>query len=111
MMIRKAALFFIAAGLALAAAHMYTVTLFEKANFGNTELAPGAYKVEVADQKVIIHQGKTQAESAVKVEEGPNKFDTTTVRLTKKDGKMCVEEIHLGGTKTKLILMMGSATM
>ena len=105
MMIRKAVLFILAAGLAVAAAHSYTVTLFEKATLGATELAPGAYKLEVVDQKVVIHQGKTQSESAVKIEEGANKYDSTTVRLTRKDGKMLIDEIHLGGTKTKLIVM------
>ena len=104
-MIRKTALFFLAVGLAVAATHSYTVTLFEKATFGTTELAPGTYKLEVADQKVIIHQGKTQSESAVKIEEGATRFDNTSVRLGNKDGKVCIEEIHLGGTKTKLIVM------
>ena len=105
MMMRKAALFLLAAGLAVAAAHSYTLTLFEKATFGNTELSPGAYKVEVADQKAIIRQGKTQSESAVKVEEGATKYESTTVRLTNQGGKMRIDEIRLGGTRTKLIVM------
>ena len=105
MLIRKAALFLLVAGLAVAAAHTYTVTLFEKATFGGTELAPGAYKIEVADQKAILHLGKTQSESAVKIEEAAAKYGTTSIRLTNKDGKMRIEEIHLGGTKTKLIVM------
>jgi hypothetical protein len=105
MTIRKAALFLLAAGLAVAAAHSYNVTLYEKAIFGATELGPGSYKIEVVDQKAIIHQGKTECESAVKVEEGAEKFEKTTVRLTNKDGKMHIEEIHLGGTKTKLVMM------
>ncbi len=105
MLIRKAALFLLVAGMAIAAAHSYSVTLFEKATFGNTELAPGAYKIEVADQKAIIRQGKTQSESAVKVEEAAAKYETTSIRLGNKDGKMRIEEIHIGGTKTKLIVM------
>jgi hypothetical protein len=105
MMMRKVALFLLVAGLAVAAAHSYTVTLFEKATFGSNELAPGAYKLEVVDQKAILHQGKTQCDCPVKVEESATKYDTTSVRLTNKGGKMCIDEIHLGGTKTKLIVM------
>jgi hypothetical protein len=105
-MIRKAALLFIAAGLAIAGARTYTVSLFEKAMFGTTELTPGEYKVEVSDQKAIIRQGKLQSESPVKVEENASKFDATTVRYNHDGGKTRIEEIRLGGTKTKLVFTM-----
>lgn len=105
-MIRKAALFFIAVGLVLASPRTYTVSLFEKAMFGTTELAPGEYKVEVNDQKATIKQGKVQSESPVKVEENGEKYSTTTVRYGKADGKTRIEEIRIGGTKTKLVFTM-----
>jgi len=105
-MIRKAALLFIAAGLAIASARTYTVSLYEKAMFGTTELAPGQYKVEVNDQKATIRQGKTQGETQVKVEESPSKFDTTTVRYNHDGGKTRIEEIRIGGTKTRLLFGM-----
>ena len=79
---------------------------FEKAMFGGTELNPGQYKVEVNEQKAVIRQGKVQSESPVKVEESPVKFDTTTVRYGKADGKTRIEEIRIGGTKTKLVFSM-----
>ena len=102
-MIRKVALLFVVAGLAIASSRSYTVTLYEKAMFGGAELQPGAYKVEVNDQKVTIRQGKVQNESPVKVEENAVKYDTTTVRYGKADGKTKIEEIRIGGTKTKLV--------
>ena len=40
-MIRKAALFFVVAGLALAGARTYTVNLFEKATFGDHRVKAG----------------------------------------------------------------------
>jgi hypothetical protein len=104
-MIKKAVLFFLAIGLAAAATHSYTVTLFEKATFGTTELAPGKYTLDVADQKAIIHRGKTQSETAVKVEEGTTKYDVTSMRLVTTDGKQKISVIYLGGTKTKLVVM------
>jgi hypothetical protein len=48
-----------------------------------------------------------QTESAVKVEEGDSKFDTTVVRyVNSSDGKVHIQEIRIGGTKTKLLFTM-----
>jgi hypothetical protein len=48
-----------------------------------------------------------QTESAVKVEEGDSKFDTTVVRyVNNADGKVRIQEIRIGGTKTKLLFTM-----
>jgi hypothetical protein len=102
-MIWKAGLLFVAAGLAIASAASYTVSLYQPAMFGSTELKPGEYKVEVNDQKATIRQGKLQGESPVKVEENGVKFDTTTVRYSNSDGKLRIQEIRVGGTKTKLV--------
>jgi hypothetical protein len=104
MMMRKALPFFLLAGLAVASARSYTVNLFETAIVGSTELKPGEYKIEVNDQKAVIRKGKMQTESAVKVEEGETKFDTTVVRyVNSTDGKIRIQEIRLGGTKTRLV--------
>jgi hypothetical protein len=108
-MMRKAALFFVAAGLALAGSHTYTVNLLVKSTVGGTDLAPGEYKVEVNDQTATIRQGKIQSESPVKVEENNVKFATTTVRYGTSDGKSRIQEIHIGGTKTKLVFAQDSA--
>ena len=62
-------------------------------------LQAGDYKVQFAGDKATIKQGKTATEVPVKVETSDNKYATTTVRL---NGQQ-VEEIRLGGTKTKLV--------
>ena len=105
-MIRKAALLFAVAGLAIASASSYSVTLFQPALFGKTEVKPGQYKVEVNDQTAVIRQGKLQGESPVKVEQNDVKYDTTTVRYGTVDGKSHIQEIRIGGTKTKLVFSM-----
>jgi len=103
-MMRKVLPFFLVAGLAVASAKSYTVNLFETASLGSTELKPGEYKIEVNDQKAVIHSGKVRTESPVKVEEGDAKFDNTVVRYGKgSDGKTAVQEIRIGGTKTRLV--------
>jgi hypothetical protein len=107
MIMRKVLPFFLVAGLAVASARSYTVSLFQPSMIGTTELKPGEYKLEVNDQKAVITKGKVRTESDVKVEEGDTKFDTTTVRyVNNTDGKVRIQEIRLGGTKTKLIFSM-----
>ena len=105
-MIRKAALLFAVAGLALASAKSYSVTLFQDATFGTTELKPGQYKLEVNDTTATIHQGKLQGEAPVKIEEGEQKFNTTSVRYDTSGAKPRIQEIRIGGTKTKLVFNM-----
>ena len=91
------------AALAAAGTKSYSFELWEPALLGTTTLAPGQYRVEVADQKAVIRNGRFHGEAAVKVESGDTKYSTTGVRFTKADGKMHIQEIHVGGTKTKLI--------
>jgi hypothetical protein len=100
---RKLLLSFALAGLAVASAKTYTVNLFQNAMLGKTELKPGEYKLEVMDQKAVLRKGKLESESPVKVENSDVKYDTTKVRFSNGDGKMHIQEIHIGGTKTKLV--------
>lgn len=95
--------FAFAAVAALAASKSYNIQLFQPAMAGNTELQPGQYKVEVVDQRAVIRNGKIDSESPVKVENGDRKYDSTTVKFSEVDGKMHIQEIRLGGTKTKLV--------
>ena len=107
MTMRKVLPIFMVAGLAIASARSYTVNLFQPTMVGATELKPGEYKVEVNDQTAVIRQGKVRTESQVKVEESDTKFDTTVVRyVNSADGKVRIQEIRLGGTKTRLVFAM-----
>jgi hypothetical protein len=107
MMLRKVLSFFLVAGLAVASARSYTVSLYETASVGGTELKPGDYKIEVNDQTAVIRQGKVRTESQVKVEEGDTRFATTVVRyVNSPDGKVHIQEIRIGGTKTRLLFTM-----
>ena len=106
-MIKKALPFFLVAGLAVASARSYTVNLFQPSMVGATELKPGEYKLEVNQSKATIKKGKVETTSDVKVEEGDTKYDTTSVRYVNgADGKVKIQEIRLGGTKTKLVFVM-----
>ena len=92
-----------AAGLAMAGTKSYSFDLYGPALLGATTLAPGEYRVEVVDQKALIRNGKMHCEAAVTVQSGDSKYGATTVRFINADGKMHIQEIRIGGTKTKLV--------
>ena len=88
----------LALGLA-SAATSYNVTFFEPVVINGTTLKAGEYKVEVNDNKATIKKGKAVAESPVKIESNEAKYPATSVRLAGTQ----LEEIRVGGTRTKLI--------
>ena len=90
-------------GLAVASAKSYSISLTQPALLGTTQLAPGDYTVEVDNQKAVIRKGKILTECPVKIESADNKYNATAVRYGTSDGKMHIQEIHIGGTKTKLV--------
>jgi hypothetical protein len=90
------------AAIAMAAGKTYNVKLFEPAMLGNTVLKPGEYRVEVNDQTAVVKSGRVVKEAAVKVETGDSKYDATTVRLSS-GANPRIQEIRIGGTKTKLV--------
>jgi hypothetical protein len=102
---KKAAIFVcLLAGMAFASAKSFTVTLFEPAMIGGTELKAGDYKVELQDQKVVIKHGHETTEASVKVETAEGKYPSTTVTYANADGKNKIEEIRVGGTNMRLVL-------
>ncbi len=91
------------AGLAIASAKSYTVTLGQPAVLGATQLQPGDYKVEVVGDKAVVRNGKIDAEAPVKVETNNTKYPYSSMRLTQEGDRTRISEIRLGGTNTKLV--------
>lgn len=88
-------------GMALAATKTYTVNLLQPAKVGNMELKAGEYKIQVVDEtKAIIKNGKVHGEAPVKIETVEQKYGSTSVRLGE---ARKIEEIRVGGTKTKIV--------
>src|SRR3989442_11948120 len=100
---RKLLFSFALLGLAMASANSYTVTLYETAKVGNMELKPGEYRIEVVDQKAVIRNGSVKGEAPVKVENTDTKYPNNSVRLTVGSDKPRIQEIRIGGTRTKLV--------
>ena len=102
-MLRKLALSFTVAALAVASAATYRVTLFQPSVVQGQELKAGQYRLELKENKVLIESGRSTVQADVKVETADQKFDTTVVRYGKAGDKLTVQEIRLGGTRTRLV--------
>ena len=98
-MLKKIFLGLATAALAVAAGNSYTVRLYQPATLGGAEFKAGDVKLDLADNKVVLKQGKTTAEVTASVETSGTKFSLTSVDTS--DGR--IHEIRLGGTTTKLI--------
>jgi hypothetical protein len=85
------------------AANSYHVTLYRTTNINGTDLKPGDIKVEILDNKAIVKQGKTTVESAIKLQNGAQKFASTTVGYNGDSAKNEIQEIRLGGTTTTVV--------
>jgi hypothetical protein len=80
----------------------YKVTVSQPAVVKGQELKPGEYKLNLANEKVTLVNGKQSVEVPVKVESVEQKYDSTSVRYVGTE-KPKITEIRLGGTKTKLV--------
>jgi hypothetical protein len=107
-MVKNILLGFASIALAVAsAASSYNVTFYQPVMVNGSELKAGDYKLEIKDNTAVLKQGKTQTEAPVKVENDSQKYSRTAVRLN----GMQVEEIHIGGTTTRVVFdKTGNAT-
>ena len=94
---------FLVLALAVACAKTYRVTFYQPSVVAGIELQPGDYQLDVNGDKVVFKNGKHVAESTVRVEENGEKYSRTSIRYANGDGRYVVQEIRLGGTKTKLV--------
>jgi len=105
MTMTKTVLTFATLALAVAsAANKYSVTISEPATVAGTAIKPGTYSVVVDSGKATLSNGKTTVEVPVKVEEGKEKFNSTTVRYNTAGSMYQVQAIKVGGTKTTLTI-------
>lgn len=103
----KLVLCFATAALAIGSAASYNLTLFQPTTINGKELKEGDYKLDLNDHTAVIRQGKTAVEAEVKAETVDKKYASTSVKYVVANGKNNVQEIRLGGTKTKLVFEAG----
>ena len=85
------------------AASSYHVNLYRPTTVNGTELKAGECKVEIHDNKLTIKQGKVSAQTTVKLEQGAQKFISTTLGYAGDGSGSELQEIRLGGTNTKVV--------
>jgi hypothetical protein len=100
----KVLILFAAAGLSIAAAKSYDIVLGSPATIGNQQLAPGEYRLTWNQSTVTLmdtSNGKT-VETATRVETAEKKFDHTAILSREINGTEHINEIQLGGSRTRL---------
>lgn len=97
------ALCFASLALLASAAPSYKVTLTQPAVIAGSVVQPGDYRIVINGDKATLTTGKTSLEVPVKVENGTQKFQYTSVESRTEGGKTVLDDIHLGGTSTTLV--------
>jgi hypothetical protein len=92
-----------------AAASSYHIKIADPTWVGTTELKPGEYDVKVDGDKVTFKQGKNVFSVAAKVETNASKFSDTLIDVKTVNGQAKMQELDLGGTKSKIVLTDASA--
>jgi len=98
-----------AASLTLQAAETHRIVLFQTSHINGTELKAGDYKLEVLGDKIVLKSGKVRVEAQATKEAANSKYNTNSILYKNEGGKFEVQEIHVGGTNTKLLLNQGPA--
>src|SRR5579871_6505215 len=88
----------LALAVASAASH-YNLKLDGPAWAGETKLKPGEYRIEMSGDKAVFTSGKTVVEVPATIGKSDQKYSVTTYHSI--DSK--IQEIHLGGTTTKIL--------
>jgi len=103
-MLKKWLVVFAFAGLAVASAKTYSITLISPTMVGKTELRPGDYKLKLDGSKAILTNSSTRKslETDVQVDHSGRKFEQTAVDTLTTAGTDHLEAIELGGTMVKL---------
>jgi hypothetical protein len=100
----RSLLMFAVLGLSVAGAKSFDITLESAAKVGNVELKAGKYSLAVMDDsKVRFTNSNGQAiEANAKVSTTEKKYQNTQIDMKQVNGSAQVNEIDLGGTKTKI---------
>ena len=100
----RSLMLFAVLGLSVASAKTYQFTLESATKAGSVELQAGKYNLEVMDNSKVRFIGTSgkAVEVSAKLSTVDKKFDTTLVTTTPGNGAAQLNEIDLGGTKTKI---------
>ena len=106
-MIKQVLISFAVLALSVASAETFKVTLIQPSVIKGTQLKAGDYQLNLKDNGVTIVKGKQKLDVPAKVENADKKYDRTRILYNENKGKFSIQEIELGGTKTKLLFDSG----
>jgi len=92
------------ASLTIVSAKSYEIVLSSPTKVGTVQLKPGQYTLKVQGSNAVFTDMETSKSftTPVKVENGTTKFDETKIQSSKQGDTDQIQEIDLGGSKTKL---------
>jgi hypothetical protein len=92
------------ASLTIVSAKSYEIVLSAPTKVGTVQLKPGQYTLKVQGSNAVFTSVDTSKSftTPVKVENGDTKFDDTKIQSSKQGDTDQIQEIDLGGSKTKL---------
>jgi hypothetical protein len=88
-------------------AETYHLNLVHSSTVQGTEVKAGGHKMDLKDGQLTIQNGKQMLEVPIIVEEADQTFRSSSVVYKQDRGKYSIEEIQLGGTKTRLVFNSG----
>jgi hypothetical protein len=90
--------------LSILSAKTYEITISAPTKAGSVQLKPGEYKLKVDGSNATFTEvnSSKSVTTPVKVENGDKKYDDTRVEITRDGDTDKLEDIELGGSKTKL---------
>lgn len=92
------------ASLTLVSAKSYEIVLSAPTKVGAVQLKAGQYTLKVQGSNAVFTNVETAKSftTPVKVESGSTKYDETKIQTAKQGDTDLIQEIDLGGSKTKL---------
>jgi len=90
--------------LSIASAKSYEITLAGPTKAGSAQLKAGLYRLKIDGSNAVFTSvdNEKSVTVPVKVESTETKFDQTRVDATKDNGTDVIQDIELGGSKTKV---------
>ena len=106
-MIKRVLISFAVAALSVASAETYKVNIIQPSVVKGAQLKAGDYQLNLKDNGVVIVKGKQKIEVPAKIEKAEKNYGRTRILYNEDKGKYTIQEIELGGTKTKLLFDNG----
>ncbi len=89
------------AGLSIASAKTYTLTIDRPSMVGTTQLQPGDYRLKVEGSTALLTNNRDgkEVKANVKVENAAKKFEYTAIESRQEGDVNHIKDVHLGGTR------------